>query len=187
MTDVQEVKDVEVGEKRKLEVSSEDPLGLLDVQENCHTITTHLWYDGDASEAVELYQKVFLAKIQGEVVKSSEGRVLHAFLTIGNTNIMMADAFPGYESAPKDHVSASYFLYTKDCDHLHEKCVEGGMESKEKPKDMFWGDRTAKVKDPFGHVWVLATPKKRPTKDEMTEGQKEWEKNFKKSKVSEDN
>jgi len=34
---------------------------------------------------------------------------------------------------------------------------------------------------------VLATPKKRPTKDEMTEGQKEWEKNFKKSKVSEDN
>jgi PhnB protein len=29
------------------------------------------------------------------------------------------------------------------------------------PEDMFWGDRYAKLRDPFGHVWSLGAPIKK--------------------------
>ena len=34
------------------------------------------------------------------------------------------------------------------------------------PKDQFYGDRSASVKDPFGHLWFLAT-----RKEDLTEAQ----------------
>ena len=34
-------------------------------------------------------------------------------------------------------------------------------------KDMFWGDRYGKLRDPFGHEWSLATHKKDMTPEEI--------------------
>ena len=39
---------------------------------------------------------------------------------------------------------------------------------------MFWGDRMGKLKDPYGHCWVIATHKYVPTIEEMEAGQQEW-------------
>ena len=33
--------------------------------------------------------------------------------------------------------------------------------------DMFWGDRYGKVKDPFGHLWQLATHVEDVSPEEM--------------------
>jgi len=33
--------------------------------------------------------------------------------------------------------------------------------------DMFWGDRFGQVRDPFGHIWSLATHKEDVAPDEM--------------------
>jgi PhnB protein len=33
--------------------------------------------------------------------------------------------------------------------------------------DAFWGDRYGQLKDPFGHIWEVATHKKDMTKEEM--------------------
>ena len=35
------------------------------------------------------------------------------------------------------------------------------------PEDMFWGERFARVRDPFGHEWGVATPLKEMTPDEI--------------------
>ena len=33
--------------------------------------------------------------------------------------------------------------------------------------DMFWGERFARVRDPFGHEWGIATRLREMTKDEI--------------------
>ena len=33
--------------------------------------------------------------------------------------------------------------------------------------DAIWGDRYGQLKDPFGHIWEVATHKKDMTKEEM--------------------
>jgi PhnB protein len=40
-------------------------------------------------------------------------------------------------------------------------------------KDQFYGDRTGSVRDPFGHVWHLATHKEDLAPDELTRRAKE--------------
>ena len=35
------------------------------------------------------------------------------------------------------------------------------------PKDQFYGDRSASVKDPFGHLWFLATHKEDLTEEQI--------------------
>ena len=38
--------------------------------------------------------------------------------------------------------------------------------------DAFWGDRYGQLKDPFGHIWEVATHKKDMTKEEMENSSK---------------
>lgn len=35
------------------------------------------------------------------------------------------------------------------------------------PSDQFYGDRSASVKDPFGHLWFLATHKEDLTEEQI--------------------
>ena len=37
------------------------------------------------------------------------------------------------------------------------------------PRDMFWGDRYASVKDPFGHSWTFATHVRDLSPEELAE------------------
>ena len=38
--------------------------------------------------------------------------------------------------------------------------------------DAFWGDRYGQLKDPFGHIWEVATHKKDVSKEELEIAQK---------------
>jgi hypothetical protein len=40
--------------------------------------------------------------------------------------------------------------------------------------DAFWGDRTGQLRDPFGHVWTIATHKVDMTPEEMKQRENEW-------------
>ena len=42
------------------------------------------------------------------------------------------------------------------------------------PTDMFWGDRFAKVVDPFGHEWSMATHKEDLSREEIQKRQTEF-------------
>jgi PhnB protein len=39
--------------------------------------------------------------------------------------------------------------------------------------DAFWGDRYGQLKDPFGHIWEIATHKKDVSKEELEKAAKE--------------
>jgi PhnB protein len=51
------------------------------------------------------------------------------------------------------------YLYLDDTDGAYRRAIEAGATIIEEPADMFYGDRRATVKDPFGNIWQIATHK----------------------------
>ena len=131
------------------------------VPEGMHTITTHLWFNGNCKEAIEFYQKAFGAELAAPPVPSPDGKIImHAMLRLGDSNIMMADPFPeSWEQGPKESASAGMWVYVDDCDALYNKAIEAGCEVIYPMMDAFWGDRMGKVEDPYGHCWAIASHK----------------------------
>ena len=73
---------------------------------------------------------------------------------------MLSDEFPGSKSAPPTLLggtTTNIFLYVENVDSLFNQAVQAGAEADMPPSDMFWGDRYAKLTDPFGHAWSIAT------------------------------
>jgi hypothetical protein len=68
--------------------------------------------------------------------------------------------------APKQ-ASVGLHVYVADCDALFRRAVAAGATVVMPLTDMFWGDRYGQVRDPFGHVWSIATHKEDLSPDEM--------------------
>lgn len=49
------------------------------------------------------------------------------------------------------------YVYVADVDSAVERAVAHGARVLTPARDQFWGDRTARVIDPSGHVWVVAS------------------------------
>ncbi len=146
------------------------------VPEGMHTLTTQLWYDGNCAQAIDFYQKAFGAELAAPIAHGPDGKtVMHAMMKLGNSHVMMADAWPGaWEMAPKGSATAGLFVYVEDCDRLFGRATQAGCETIFPLTDMFWGDRMGKLKDPFGHCWAIATHKWLMTPEEVKQGQAEW-------------
>jgi PhnB protein len=51
----------------------------------------------------------------------------------------------------------SILLYVENVDSLFNQAVAAGAKVQRPLKDQFYGDRSATLEDPFGHVWTIAT------------------------------
>jgi PhnB protein len=51
-------------------------------------------------------------------------------------------------------------LQVDDADRWYDRAIAAGATSVMAPENMFWGDRYAQVKDPFGHLWSIGHPLK---------------------------
>jgi len=123
-----------------------------------HTATPYLVVRG-ASRAIDFYKKAFGARERFRLSRGNDG-IAHAEFQIGDSYLMLADESP--ESGLRSPESlggtpTSVFLYVEDVDDVFRKAVAAGAKPTLTPQDMFWGDRYAKVSDPFGHSWQIAT------------------------------
>jgi PhnB protein len=139
------------------------------VPEGYH-ITPYLCVD-DAAAAIEYYNKVFGAK---ETVRMDgpDGLIGHAELEIGDSRIMLSDAFPQFATrSPKElgGTTVSVFMYVDDVDAVVKQAVDAGATVRMEVADQFWGDRFGSVDDPFGHNWALATHVEDVPPEEMAE------------------
>jgi PhnB protein len=98
-----------------------------------------------------------------------DGTLVHALLKIGPAMIMIEAEWPNLTSrAPKLDGSSPVviFVYVENVDRTVERAVNAGAQVLIPAKDQFWGDRTAWVMDPSGHVWTIATRIEEPTEQE---------------------
>jgi PhnB protein len=123
----------------------------------------------DAITAIEFYQKAFGAK---EFVRLADptGKVMHAEIRIGDSQIMLADEFPdmGYQSPTVLGGSpVSILLYVEDVDLIFTSAINAGAAVTIPVQDQFDGDRRGTLTDPFGHIWLVATRKEDVSPDEL--------------------
>jgi PhnB protein len=98
------------------------------------------------------------------------GGIAHAELQIGDSVLMLADENPqrGLRSPETaGGTPVSVFLYIADVDAVFARAVAAGGQAHSEPQDMFWGDRMAALRDPFGHEWVIATHVEEVTPEEI--------------------
>ncbi len=113
----------------------------------------------NAAKALEFYKKVFGAK---EVMRMEQpdGKISHAELNVGDSKIMLADECPEMGAlGPQEggNAAISIHLFIKNVDDVVEKAVSLGAIIKRPVQDMFYGDRSGAVEDPFGHRWFVST------------------------------
>jgi PhnB protein len=123
----------------------------------------------NGSRALEFYTKAFSAK---ELVRLADpsGKVMHAEMEIGSAKFMLADEFPemGYTSPMSlGGSSVSVLVYFEDVDAAFAQAVTAGATSVMPPSDQFDGDRRGTLKDPFGHVWLVASRKETISTEEL--------------------
>lgn len=139
-------------------------------------VTPHMVIE-DCAKAMQWYTQVFDA-IEVMRMEGPGGKIMHAHMTIGGAHVMMVDAFPEWGSAGPQGLggtSVVMHIYTPDTDALFQKAVDAGAEALMSPEDAFWGDRFAKVKDPFGHHWSFATHQRDVSPEEMEKAMAEWQ------------
>ena len=125
----------------------------------------------DSAAAIEFYTKVFGATEQMRLADPG-GRIQHAEVSINGAILMFADEFPemGFLS-PKSlggaHPPVILGLHVDDVDKIYTLAVEAGSKPIKEPADQFYGERTAQVQDPFGHVWALMERKEQLSNAEI--------------------
>ena len=143
-------------------------MAVKPIPEGYHSVTPYLIIEG-AGDAIEFYKKAFGAT---ELFRfpTPDGKIGHAEIKIGDSPIMLADAYPdmGY-NGPKSLGGSpvSLMIYVEDVDTVFNQAVQAGATVKEAVSDKFYGDRIGTLTDPFGHVWHVSTHKEDVSIEEM--------------------
>ncbi|MGH7806032.1 MAG: VOC family protein [Candidatus Binatia bacterium] len=156
-----------VGKKRKA-AKRATKKRVAAVPAGSHTVTPYLVVS-DALAAIDFYQRAFGAKLRYQMTMA--GKIGHAEMKVGDSQIFLADEFPGSDQkAPTagSAASVSLHLYFKDVKKAFDRAVTAGAQVTMPLTDMFWGDRFGKIADPFGHQWSMAQHIEDVSPKEMT-------------------
>ena len=126
--------------------------------EGYHTATPYL-IASDASRALEFYKQAFGAR---ELMRMAmpDGRIGHAEVQIGDSRIMLADEFPEYGNRSPQSLGGTpvtVALFVEDVDALANQAAAAGAKVIMPVQDQFYGERSGRLADPFGHVWIVST------------------------------
>ena len=121
-------------------------------------ITPYLFVDG-ASAAIEFYCSVLGARERMRM-PGPDGRVFHAELELGDSMIMLGDQNPDLDVRGPHAIGGTPMMvhvYVEDADSVFERAIGAGARALRTVEDQFYGDRSGRFEDPFGHRWDVAT------------------------------
>jgi PhnB protein len=123
------------------------------VPEGWHTVTPRL-FAADAARLVDFLKHAFGASGSFRPDGPSE-------IHIGDSIVMVSEA------GVREAMPAFLYLYLDDVDAAYQRALELGATLIEEPKNMFYGDRRATVRDPFGNIWQITTHQEDLTLEEL--------------------
>ena len=113
----------------------------------------------NADAGIEYYVSVFGAKELSRTLASDGVTILRAELKIGNSIIHISDEMPAFgilSPISLGGTATAVQLYLSNVDKVWQRAVEADITVILPLEDTYWGERTGKVIDPFGHVWILS-------------------------------
>jgi PhnB protein len=123
----------------------------------------------NAAEALDFYKRA-LGATERMRMTGPDGRVGHAEIDIGGCVVMLADEHPEIGALGPKTVGGtpvSLHVYVEDVDSRFRQALAAGAKEKRPLADMFYGDRSGTIEDPYGHVWHLSTHKEDVTPEEI--------------------
>ena len=122
----------------------------------------------DASAALDWYRDAFGAEEVARLV-GPDGKIGYAEIKIGEATLSVSDVWPGYNHTPKSLGGWTVVLnlQVEDVDAFCARAVAAGANQVLPVDDQFYGDRSGRIEDPFGHVWIIATHREDVSFEEM--------------------
>jgi PhnB protein len=121
-------------------------------------VVPYLQVDG-ALKAADFYVRALGAEIVNTMPPDANGRTMHVHIHLNGNSIMFGDPMPEAGCAAAETPQAfNLMLITKDVDAAFRRAIDAGATEIMPPADMFWGDRYAMVRDPFGVRWAFNQP-----------------------------
>jgi len=120
-------------------------------------LVAYLTVEG-AVKAASFYEKAFGAETATVIPPDERGRTMHVHLYVNGSSLMLSDAYPEHGHPFRDPAGFSLTLMVEDVDTWFNRAIEAGCTATTPPADMFWGDRYAALKDPFGVAWAMNGP-----------------------------
>jgi PhnB protein len=113
----------------------------------------------DAAHAIDFYKRAFSA-VEMVRLEGADGRIAHCEIKIGDASILLADEWEGVGATSPSSLGGSpviIHLEVEDVDAIAKRAIEAGAEVIFPVQDQFYGERAGRLRDPFGHMWLLAT------------------------------
>lgn len=112
----------------------------------------------NADQALAWYKAVFNAEELYRLTDSS-GKIAHAEVKINDCILMVAEEQLDYNISPETLGGTSIImnLYVPDVDKTVDLSLEQGAKLIFPVNDQFYGDRAGRIRDPFGHMWIIST------------------------------
>lgn len=123
----------------------------------------------DAHGAIAWYGK-HLAGRERYRLPLPDGALAHAEIEINGMVLMIADEVEAWNIVSPQTLGGSPVslnIYVEDCDATFAAMVADGAQQLSPVEDQFHGDRSGKLKDPFGHIWHIASHKQTLEPDEI--------------------
>jgi len=138
------------------------------IPEGFHAITPRLIVRG-AANAIEFYKQAF-GGVELARLTVPSGKIVNAAIKIGDSMIELAEESPEWGNLSPQSIGGSAVmisLYVEDVDAIAETAIGAGATMPIPVKDQFYGDRSGRLIDPFGHIWAIATHKEDLSAEEM--------------------
>lgn len=123
-----------------------------------------------ADKAIAWYKTALGAVEAGSPLRMPGGAIAHAEIQIGDTPVFLAEASDdGVGGSPEDLGGTTVRLahHVKDADAAVAKAADAGAEVLIPVADQFYGQRAGRIRDPFGHVWIISQPIEEVSSEEM--------------------
>jgi PhnB protein len=137
------------------------------IPEGYNAVIPALAFKG-ADAAINWYKNVFNAKEKMRF-DSPDGTVAHAEIMLNDNVIMLSEENPQFNSSPKTLKgnSVNLCIYVPDVDATIKKAVDNKAKLIKPAEDQFYGDRSGRIEDPFGYLWIISTHVKDVSQEEM--------------------
>jgi len=112
----------------------------------------------DASKALEFYTNVFDA-VERCRYSDDNGRIMHAEIDLRGNVVCIADVDSALAAQSSDDAPIALYLRGVNVDELYARALAGGATSIRQPADQPYGERSAGIRDPFGHHWWFGSGK----------------------------
>ena len=143
------------------------------IPEGYNAVIPALAFKG-ADAAITWYKNVFGAKEKMRF-NNPDGTIAHAEITLADNVIMLSEENLEFNRSPKTLKgnSVNLCIYVPDVDATVRKAVDNKAKLVKPAEDQFYGDRSGRIEDPFGYLWIISTHVKDVSEEDMKKAMKE--------------